>query len=75
MSYSLEFSPTGGFEKLNRKLEEMPYISDGYGWTNYILDKLKQEKVAFKEDIERDSESETCVLTAFNFPPKEVSHF
>lgn len=66
LSYSLEFSPTGGFEKLNHKIEEMPYISDGYGWTNYLLDKLKQEKVAFKEVIESDSESETCVLTAFN---------
>lgn len=66
LNYLLEFSPTDGFEKLNRKLEEMPYISDGYGWTNYILDKLKQEKVAFKEVIESDSESETCVLIAFN---------
>lgn len=66
LSYSLEFSPTDGFEKLNRKLEEVPYISDGYGWTNYILDKLKQEKVVFEEVIESDSESETCVLTAIN---------
>ncbi|MBP1989614.1 hypothetical protein [Paenibacillus eucommiae] len=66
LSYSLEFSPTGGFEKLNRKLEEMPYISDGYGWTQYILDKLKQDKIAFKDTIESDSESETCVLITFN---------
>lgn len=67
LSYSLEFSPAEDeFSQLNKKMETHSYVADGYGWTNYLLDKLKKGKVSFSGEIENDADTESCVLVAFN---------
>lgn len=67
LSYSLEFSPSDEiFEEINQKLEQQKYIADGDGWADYILKELNKNKVQFTDEIDNDSESDTCVLCASN---------
>lgn len=67
LSYSLEFSPSDEiFQEINQKLELQKYIADGDGWADYILKELNKNKVQFIDEIDSESESETCVLYASN---------
>lgn len=59
----MEFSPSGNeFKGLNKKLEQYKYVADGYGWADYILAKLKEDRTVFEDEVSCDSEAETCVL-------------
>ncbi|QQT26892.1 hypothetical protein [Sphingobacterium spiritivorum] len=67
LNYSLEFSPSETvFENINKNLQQLKYIADGYGWQDFTLKKLITDKVQFTGETGSDSDSETCVLFSNN---------
>jgi hypothetical protein len=64
IAWQIEFDPSGDeFEAANAKLEEVGIEPDGYGWGEYIRQRIRKPNPALAKRLHlADCETDTCVI-------------